>query len=53
MQAPTNCSTGRTGEEMWGEQNNPLGEKEHPEGRGDKEKGEQEPHKPAGTEKAI
>lgn len=38
---------------MWGEQNHPLGEKEHLEGRGHKEKGEQEPLKPAGREKAI
>lgn len=53
IQAPTNCRAGRTGEEMWGEQNHALGEKEHPEGRGHKDKGEQDPQKPAGREKAI
>lgn len=38
---------------MWDEQNHPLSEKEHPEGKGCKEKGEQEPQKPAGREMSI
>lgn len=52
-QVPTNLSKSRTGEEMWGEKNHPWGEKEHPGVRGNKEKGEGEPHKPVGREKPM